>query len=282
MHFNGILKVNCKKLMNFYDLVFNFVRWDDVIVLSKEYVSYRILNKHDLEPPCAPVQTINLSEMKAKCEELDIKCCKFSGNFDNDPFQGFFNLIELDLSGSNLSKFNSTIFQSLKKLERLDLAGKELTSLNPSWSRDLPSLQYLDLDGNQLILDSNIFKGFKSLKYLSLKYSKINSIHPDCFEDLESLSSLSLIGNQLSCLDSRVFKSLGNLKKLRLLDNEFTVIMPEVFEPLVNLEILCLDKYLLKSSVLKDAVGKYCENYYRECTIERADRIGDYYLGLKE
>ncbi|MEK3827783.1 S-layer homology domain-containing protein [Paenibacillus sp. FSL K6-1558] len=104
-----------------------------------------------------------------------------------DIFNGL-NVVEIDLSGNNISKADASEFE---QLEWLDLSGNRLSEINVT---GLEYLQYLDVENNQLTaLDVT---GLDSLQELYMGSNQLVHL-PVGLVNLPNLQSISVSDNQI-------------------------------------------------------------------------------------
>lgn len=169
---------------------------------------------------------VNLSELV----ELNLSWNDFS-RFDQELVFGCEKLQLLDLSNNNIDIFNV----SLKSLLKINLNNNRIKSIYnfKTWT-----INELYLDKNQIKTIDDINLEFaKNLKLLSLNYNQIKSLSFELLRSFKSLFRLELNGNYLINLE---FPRLRFLKTLFLDENYFESINRSNFGNLIELEILTL------------------------------------------
>lgn len=130
------------------------------------------------------------------------------------------SMLELNLSGNNITSIPERAFANLSNLQRLLLSNNKITYISYNAFAGLNNLQQLYLGGNQLTsIAANTFTGLKSLQYLGLGSNKLTSIAANTFADLNNLQKLELNNNQLTSIAINAFAGLNNLQELELLYN---------------------------------------------------------------
>lgn len=133
-------------------------------------------------------------------------------------------LIELNLSGNDLTRLSHSTFSGASSLKILDLSSNKISFIDPAAFSSLTSLINLNLSHNKLSNQSfshddsimSIDWTIESLQVLDLSYNKImyyDSLPQQSFSGLKSLESLYLQHNHIA-IDYGAFSSNRNLRTL--------------------------------------------------------------------
>ncbi|XP_014784822.1 leucine-rich repeat neuronal protein 1 [Octopus bimaculoides] len=152
------------------------------------------------------------------------------------------NLKILDLSSSQISKFNSHWqFFLYGLLEELNLHNNLLKTLQDGAFTGLKNLRVLDLSYNRLhLIEKDAFGGLNNLQVLNLDGNGLTSVNPDWFQRIKSVSELLLSKNDLRKLTDDLFRELPLLSTLNLTGNQIRVIEVNAFRGLSKLCVLNL------------------------------------------
>ncbi|CAF1016416.1 unnamed protein product [Brachionus calyciflorus] len=154
------------------------------------------------------------------------------------------NLIELDLSGCNLSRLKDNIFNDLKNLKNLNLSFNRLKTFNKKTFNGLVNLEILNLNKNQIhSFEKNALSNLKKLKNLLIEKNKILHLTHGMFSGLNKLEKLSLNGKEIKTIDQRVFQQCRIMEVLDLSENKFSQeLHPFLFRFNKNLKYLNMKK----------------------------------------
>ena len=219
---------------------------------------------------------VDLREIRNKSEINSLKIISSAiGQLLTDTFNGFENIINLDLSFCHIRKLEQSVFDSLihlklinlsdniivsidtglfhnnSKLESIILKNNLLTLIKGNRFSNLELLDSLDLSYNFFLLLDACFLKCQNLKELLLNNNEINNIDLTAFNELTNLNCLSLNNNQIEKIDENTFKLLKNLRYLNLNDNRISVMDHHCFWQLENLKELYLANNLLTFIITK-------------------------------
>eukprot|EP00798_Chlamydomonas_sp_ICE-L_P009167 gene9167-16296_t len=141
------------------------------------------------------------------------------------------NLVELNLSDSNVSGAIPPVWKGLAGLTSIDLSSNSLTSsLPPEWS-SLSNLGALDLAGNSLTSSlPSEWSSLSNLGALDLAGNSLSGSLPPAWSSLSNLGALDLAGNSLTNSLPPAWSSLSNLGALDLAGNSLSGSIPTDWE----------------------------------------------------
>lgn len=158
-------------------------------------------------------------------------------------------VLELDLSGNNLSGVIPTELGNLSNLTYLNLSSNQLTGQIPPELGDLSNLTILNLHSNRLAEIPPELGNLSSLTHLYLEKNEIGVNIPSSFGNLANLERLYLHYNQLTGSIPAGLGSLTNLESLYLRYNNLTGSIPPELGNLENLVDLDLHSNQLTGSI---------------------------------
>ncbi len=158
-------------------------------------------------------------------------------------------VLELDLSGNNLSGAIPTELGNLSNLIYLNLSSNQLTGQIPPELGDLSNLTILDLHSNRLAEIPPELGNLSSVTHLYLDNNEIGGNIPSSLGNLANLEKLSLHFNLLGGSIPPELGNLANLEKLYLYRNQLTGNIPPELGNLANLESLYLRYNKLTGSI---------------------------------
>lgn len=198
-------------------------------------------------------------------QNLDMSFNKIS-SLDISIFEGFSNILYLNISHNQLKRFEMDFLDALPKLrhlllcdnhidifpakefkllhprlEFLDLQNNNLMSITPKALHWFRSLSKLNLHNNSLTNTDFYFSSSMQMLYeLDLGFNAINTISDNMFFGLKSLRVLHMQNNNISYLPDFSFSVLSSLHSLNLAFNRIKTIHKLAFENLVSLTNLNL------------------------------------------
>ena len=194
---------------------------------------------------------------------------KFKNTIDTTSYKNVDQALEdkssnkmLDLSGTNLEKFNRKTFK-ISSLMALDASNNNISKI-PSNINDANRLTIVNLQGNAIEKIPDQFCLLRNIKVLNLSFNSLETL-PETFSYLRLLENLDLSNNNISELPRRFYFSkmkvlslsnnqiatlpyFGGMKNLKILDlsNNKLTELPNSISRLKNLEILDLSNNKLK------------------------------------
>ena len=167
-----------------------------------------------------------------------------------------FRVVEVDLSGNNLTGRLPQELGTLNSMVRLALGGNSLSGEIPQALGNLSALSLLELNGNNLTgrIPSTL-PLLENLEVLFLGGNKLNGGIPPELGNLTSLQMLNLRDNLLVGEIPPELRKLIYLSYLDLAENNLSGQIPLELGSLINLDVLCLEGNSL-SGVIPEALGK--------------------------
>ena len=221
------------------------------------------------------LQTLfEIKSCKSQISSLVITDCLI-GQLRSGIFDGFKDLIDLDLSKCSIHKLDRCVFDNLihltsiqlsynfiatinrhlfvmnDQLRVINVANNLLNSIDKTMILNLKNLETFDLSYNFIVELSDEFLINCNLKQLYLNNCHIKELSSTCFSKLCNLVHLSLNNNKIEQLENDIFKQLANLKFLNLNTNFIREIHRNCFSELSNLEHLNLSNNLLTLTIDK-------------------------------
>lgn len=112
----------------------------------------------------------------------------------------FTKIIQLNLSGNDITEIPAGIFSSLPNLQKLDLSRNFIFKVESGAFMNLTNLKRLDLSANRLgRIDYTIFEGLENLEKLKLNQNRLMRIREGTFDNLFALKQLDISDNPLHC-----------------------------------------------------------------------------------
>ena len=191
--------------------------------------------------------TFNGFQNILKLELIRCSICEF----DEDVFDKLVHLNYINLSQNNIVTVDNGLFKFNRQLVTLILQGNMLYDIDFDAFANLSELQTLDLSYNiTLLLDKHFLK-CANLNELYLNNCRIEYIVSNSFRHLRNLTHLALNNNKIENLEKYTFRGLNNLKSLNLSNNLIQNINNSCFWELTNLRTLHLATNYLQIGVDK-------------------------------
>lgn len=217
---------------------------------------------------------------------------------EDNAFNGFRNLTNLDFNNNNLTKLNFSLFKNIMNLRYLDLRSnsirncvdaKSLLAISPLTTIYIDRNPHLNKACLDAIIDKNtrycnkssgekyVCKGISSrdiiklpnnIRHLEISDSAVNKITRVIFKSFATtIESLQCINCSISKIEDNAFSGFEKLKVLGLRNNKLTAFNFSLFKDIANLEELDLSMNNISScddinslSVLKPLVTTYIDN----------------------
>ena len=197
---------------------------------------------------------------KLKVNRLIISKCAI-GYLNKRTFNGFQNIIRLDLEMCNICALDNNVFDTLIHLNLINLAKNYIVDVdNELFKYNRKLLTVIFKDNMLYDIDTNVFSNLEQLHILDLSYNvtlvlernflncanlnelylnncHITSIFSNAFKQVSNLTVLALNNNKIDRLEITVFQNLKNLRKLNLSDNLIQVINSDCFRVIKNVKI---------------------------------------------
>ncbi|XP_050279527.1 receptor-like protein 33 isoform X2 [Quercus robur] len=226
---------------------------------------YRLVNLTSLYLSSNNLSIMLGSEMFSKLENLKYLDLSYNlVSINNNVAYALPNLLELNLSSSNISEF--PIFLRLTiDLQSLDFSNNKIYGRFPKWLGDvgMNSLYYVNLRGNLLqgpfptlnfsslqfmFFSNNKFIGEIPsficdaiyLRVLDLSHNNLSGMIPKCLVNSTALSVLDLRMNSLHGTIPAIFAKGNNFRNINLNGNQLEGQLPQSLGNCKNLEVLDL------------------------------------------
>ncbi|XP_044730264.1 protein artichoke-like [Chrysoperla carnea] len=174
---------------------------------------------------------------------VELNKLSLSSNGVTDIQEGAFNgfhegytdessrILNLDLSGSNLTHLSSYMLNPLSRLISLDVSYSKVKTMDSDLFKAMGNtLQILKLGGNKIEeLKLGIFDDLENVNLLELNKNLIKTIDGELFKDMLSLEKLDLSGNMLASIPNELF-NIPQLFEVKLDENQLIDLSPEIFE----------------------------------------------------
>lgn len=192
---------------------------------------------------------INLDLSENEISEIEGSPFKYLKSLNRlDLFDNCVDLANDVINQGNvcLDKITVNTFKGLTQLLELNLSHSQIIEIEPGSFADTKMLQTLYLSENGISeINAEVFSGLNNLLYLALDDNPLSEIKDDTFANLAYLEVLR-IGNYkskgfLTRLTERTFFGLGRLKVLYLSNNSISTIPARAFKGLTRLVYLNLD-----------------------------------------
>ena len=167
-------------------------------------------------------------------------------NFSNDVFKNLIHLEQLELMGNVLNDIPDNLFATNVHLKHINFSNNLLRRINARPFLNLKELQTLDFSLNHIDAIPNLCVCSESLTSLNLSFNRIRSVSGAAFFAVRQLTHLMLNNNAISKLNRPVFLRLENLEHLQLDNNDIEEIPPYILHYLKVLQELMLQKNHIK------------------------------------
>ncbi|XP_011555755.2 toll-like receptor 6 [Plutella xylostella] len=205
----------------------------------------------------------NITELKPFPSDIKMRRLQIANNMltrvERQGFTGLDYLIDVDLSGNNISYVDPEAFLDSRGLLNVELQDNPITAVSGPFLVS-GTLQYLDISSCNLSdINPQFFDNITSLTSVDLSYNPLKTIEAGPFDILTSLETLKLNNCKITSISNYAFSALINLKNLELAGNYLAgTEWPEVLGNLVRLEYLNLRKSGIKN--LSEDTFSNCTN----------------------
>ena len=151
------------------------------------------------------------------------------------------NLVDLDLSGNQLTVLDSKAILPYTQLSYLSLAGNQLSEISSNLFQQTPNLMVLDLSRNKLDSLPKALKSLASLQTLDVSENLVRDADQDTLGLLISLWRLQMNGNLLTHIPKGTFDNLASLQILDLSRNKIENVEAGSFDSNTQLRAVRLD-----------------------------------------
>lgn len=209
------------KLRNFAENLFRNLQNLEILILD-----HNLFN-------CLPLSSLRL--ISSQLRVLSISNNKIR-NLLSEEIQliNFNKLLKLDLANNLIKTINEQFFQDFAQLKELNLNGNQLRVISDTVFNDVTnSLEYLFMAKNDLRIIPNV--NLRKLIKLDLSDNLINSPNSISFSNISQLKELNLNANQLHLSPANLWPQLSRLTKLHLSDNPINMLNNDSFMGLSNL-----------------------------------------------
>ncbi|MDO5614999.1 MAG: T9SS type A sorting domain-containing protein [Cruoricaptor ignavus] len=189
------------------------------------------------------------------------------------------HIVELNLSGNNLSGEIPASFSNLKYLRKLNINGNysyrrhNFSTANLNHLSELELLESLDISYAQLKGDlPETLGNLVKLKYLNVSYNELTGLFSS-IGNLKDLVNLTAINNQISAIPTEIGKAL-QVQNIHLQNNKIKIIIKEL-ENLPNLKQLYLHYNEISQVVAKLPSSVNLPLYYQTNYIENLEYKGE-------
>lgn len=162
-------------------------------------------------------------------------------------FEDFINLKIISITKSNLISITKKTFANLPKLVDLNLSGNELSLLDVNTFLANPLLQSLDLSGNKIEIISKLsLNGLTNLKVLNIAHNLLSILPADLLNLNLKLETILLNNNLLTKIPDlfsnlpslKVTNLIGNLCVNELLESTFDNVVGNILKKVLPLNVL--------------------------------------------
>ena len=177
-----------------------------------------------------------------------------------DAFRDLRILVEVDLSGNEISSIQPSTFTGNERLRLLTLSRNPLTTLEAYQFPDLPHLRTLELQSCQMErVDDNAFVNLRALESLDLHGNKLSVLSERALVRLPKLKTLALDGNPWVCdCNLRPFRTwllASNLYSLPLSCTEPRVLAGRLWEDVESTDFACQAQVSMSDKTIQQEVG---------------------------
>ncbi|XP_057335185.1 slit homolog 2 protein-like [Microplitis mediator] len=135
---------------------------------------------------------------------------------------GLVNLYKLVMRNCGIQTINTGAFHGLQIMIELDLTGNNITNLMPGTFLDTQNLRAIFLNHNFLqSLDNGLFHDLKHLQRVEISHNRLERISDRAFKSLPELNTLTLNDNNLTSAQHVSFENLPRLYSLELRNNQW-------------------------------------------------------------
>ena len=168
--------------------------------------------------------------------------------FKTEIFNGFNNLIDLDLSNCSICILEGNVFENTPHLKFLNLSFNLINSIDTNLFKMNSKLHTLNLKNNFFDdINTTTYSALNFLEILDLSHNYISVLNANCL-NCQNLKKLYLNYNRIGNMASTAFHQLPKLTSLRLDNNRVNKLENAIFEKLINLEYLNLSHNLIEAT----------------------------------
>ncbi|CAH2256755.1 insulin-like growth factor-binding protein complex acid labile subunit [Pararge aegeria] len=194
----------------------------------------------------------NLTEVPYDELSLSVYILDLNGNniTSLQPFPSDIKMRRLQIANNRLTKVERDAFRGLDYLIDIDLSGNNISYVDPEALSDSHGLLNVELQDNPLSVVEGPFLISGTLQFLDISNCNISFVNQQFFNNITSLKTLDISNNPLGALlENGVFDSLTSLETLKLNDCKLSTLAENLFSALVNLKNLELaGNYLMNTN----------------------------------
>lgn len=146
-------------------------------------------------------------------------------------------LIGIKMNSINIQSIQQNAFQPFRNLREINLSENNISSLPDGLFTSNTNLRIVDLSNNIIASIKDTTFPSQNLRYLNLKYNKLQTLN---FQLSTSLVNLELSFNSISSISKEFFSGMTHLQTLNLSHNSVEVLANRLLTENTNLEVVDL------------------------------------------